>query len=357
MKKLLITFLLFSYTISGVSQKKENFKIFENSKNWKQEIIKFPIDWAPKLKLTGFEELLFSPKWKDSKSDEFWSLLIGWKVNTASSLPLKDIKYNLHSYFDGLMKPNHWTQKFPEPIVHLRKTKNGFYGTMTFFDGFHTGKAIIVNILGEQKFHKEYHKSIITFRLSPKNFQHKIWKNLTSIKIKKDEFDLIDLDSTWGKEVLRFPARHMDYVGVGEVRFPPKRGWIKPEHPFFWSYTYAWSIDVNREIPAKELEIDLVKYFNSLNRIDMKAKTDEKYSSAKISKIKKGKFVTYYKGTVKIFDRFATNKMITLNVLIESYYCTKKEKTNILFKFSPKDFNHSTWHTLKEIKLLTNLCQ
>jgi len=30
-----------------------------------------------------------------------------------------------------------------------------------------------------------------------------------------NEFNLIKLDSTWGQEVLRFPARDMDYIGVG----------------------------------------------------------------------------------------------------------------------------------------------
>ena len=68
----------------------------------------------------------------------------------------------------------------------------------------------------------------------------------------KGEFNLIALDSTWGQEVIRFPARHMDYVGVDEVRFPPKRGWIQPKHDFFWSYTYAWSIGVTRKPPVKE---------------------------------------------------------------------------------------------------------
>lgn len=177
----------------------------------------------------------------------------------------------------------------------------------------------------------------------------------TTIFSQKDEFNLIALDSTWGQEVIRFPARHMDYIGVGEVRFPPKRGWIKPKHDFFWSYTYAWSIDVNRKIPTKELEMDLVKYFNSLNKIDMNAKADEKYSSAVISKIKKQKSVTYYKGSVKIFDRFATNKLITLNVLIESYYSKKEKKTIILFKFSPKEFKHKVWKTLNKIKLHTSV--
>jgi hypothetical protein len=171
----------------------------------------------------------------------------------------------------------------------------------------------------------------------------------------KNEFNLIKLDSTWGQEVLRFPARHMDYLGVGEVRFPPK-GWIKPEHAFFWSYTYAWSINVNRKISEKELELDLVKYFNSLNKIDMKATTDKRFSSSKVTKTKKEEATTFFKGTVRIFDRFATNKMLTLNVLIESHYCKKKQQTILLFKFSPKEFTHKTWKMLNKIKLYPDLC-
>lgn len=171
----------------------------------------------------------------------------------------------------------------------------------------------------------------------------------------KNEFNLIALDSTWGQEVLRFPARNMNYLGVGEVRFPPK-GWIKPKHDFFWSYTYAWSINVNRKIPEKELELDLVKYFNSLNRVDMNATADSRYTSAKVIKIKKEKTTTFFEGSVKIFDRFATNKKLMLNVRIKSHFCKKKKKTLLLFKFSPKEFNHKVWETLNEIKLHSHLC-
>ncbi len=172
----------------------------------------------------------------------------------------------------------------------------------------------------------------------------------------KNEFNLIQLDSTWGQEALRFPARNMDYVGVGEVRFPPK-GWINPEHDNFWSYTYAWSININREIPEKELELDLAKYFNSLNKIEMKDTVNIQYSSAKVSISKKEKATTFFKGVVRIFDRFATNKMLTLNVLIESHYCKKKQQTILLFKFSPKEFTHETWKMLNKIKLYSDFCE
>jgi len=171
-----------------------------------------------------------------------------------------------------------------------------------------------------------------------------------------NEFNLIKLDSTWGQEVLRFPARNMDYIGVGEVRFPPK-GWRNPTHKNFWSYAYAWKIDVNREIPTNELEINLVKYFNSLNHIDMDDKTNEHYTSASVLKVKKDNETTFFKGTVNIFDRFATHKMITLYVSIENRHCKKEKSTKLLFKFSPKFFTDETWSTtLKKVDLYDDLC-
>ena len=171
----------------------------------------------------------------------------------------------------------------------------------------------------------------------------------------KNEFNLIELDSTWGQEVLRFPARNMDYIGVGEVRFPPK-GWIKPEHTFFWSYTYAWSINLNNEITEKELELDLVKYFNSLNKVEMVDSTNNRKASSKVTQTKRNKSTIFFKGYIKTYDRFATNDLITLNILIESSYCEKEKKTVILFKFSPKEFEHKVWESLNEIKLYSDVC-
>jgi len=171
-----------------------------------------------------------------------------------------------------------------------------------------------------------------------------------------EEFNLIKLDSTWGQEVLRFPARKMDYIGVGDIRFPPK-GWRNPAHTFFWSYTYAWSINLNRKITTKELEIDLVKYFNSLNKVDVNDKTDKRKATATITEIKRKKSTTFFEGKVATYDRFATNKRFTLNVKIESNYCKKSKKTVLLFTFSPKEFTHEVWETLNEIELIDGFCE
>ncbi len=82
--------------------------------------------------------------------------------------------------------------------------------------------------------------------------------------------------------------------------------------------------------------------------------SNNKYSSAKVNKIRKEGDTTFFTGKANIFDRFATNKMITLHIKIESHYITKEKKTVLLFKFSPKEFKHKTWKMLEKVKLLSN---
>lgn len=172
----------------------------------------------------------------------------------------------------------------------------------------------------------------------------------------KNEFNLIKLDSTWGQEVLRFPARNIDYIGVGEVRFPPK-GWINPAHTFFWSYTYSWKVNLNRKVTAKELAGNLEKYFNDLNNIELKDKINKNLANATIDKVRTKKSTTFFEGFIKTFDRFATNKRFTLNVKIESHFCEKAKRTVILFTFSPKNFEHNVWETLDKIELIPDFCK
>ena len=151
---------------------------------WGKEIIKFPIEWAPKVELTGYEELRFAPDWKNPKSDEFWSLIMSWSVKSDSLLPIETIGRTLTGYFDGLMKPNHWAEEFPEPQLKFHtKEENNATASMIFFDGSHTGKIITVNIIVTQLWCNENGKAIIVMRFSPKGLSHNIWQTLNSIEV------------------------------------------------------------------------------------------------------------------------------------------------------------------------------
>jgi hypothetical protein len=173
----------------------------------------------------------------------------------------------------------------------------------------------------------------------------------------KEHANLIKLDSTWGQEIFPFPirfAQNIKYTGIAEVRFPPK-GWINPEDTFFWSYTYAWSINLNRKITETELASDLEKYFDGLNGVTETNNLNQK-ATAIITKIKRKGEIIFFEGKVDTYDHFATNKRFILNVKIDSHFCKKEQKTVLLFKFSPKEFTHEVWETLNKIELEKEVC-
>jgi hypothetical protein len=155
--------------------------------SWGKEVITFPISWAPKVQLSGYEELRFAPEWKNPESNDFWSLVMSWKVDANQPLTTETIVANLAGYFDGLMKPNHWAQEFPSPQVIIKDVTNEkLFLSMKFFDGFYTGKVVTVAIIATQTHCKEIQKSIINLKISPNDFDTTIWNTLNEIKLHKD---------------------------------------------------------------------------------------------------------------------------------------------------------------------------
>jgi len=186
-KSLCVAFLLSLSLLVG-AQDDTPSSIVKVDSTWSTEIIPFPVDWLPKLTIKGFEELRFAPNWSDPKHQEFWTLVMAWQLETETILPMKELQFNLNHYFTELMKPNHWATEFPDPILQLQDleaTKSGinFKGRLTFFDGFHTGKVISVNILGNQTLCDAANTSVIVFRISPQDYREAIWKELNAVVV------------------------------------------------------------------------------------------------------------------------------------------------------------------------------
>ncbi|BDS10428.1 hypothetical protein [Aureispira anguillae] len=170
--------------------------------------------------------------------------------------------------------------------------------------------------------------------------------------------DLLETDSTWGKELFKFPihfAQEINYQGIEEAKFP--KGWGDADHPNFWSYVFAWDIDLKEELTEKKLEANLQLYFDGLMSVVNKDKERVLPKTTALF-LKKGtsNHISRYVGKVKIFDVFSTQKNLILNVLVEQYYCEQKKKSVVIFKFSPKEFGHATWLKLENVRLHTNIC-
>ncbi len=169
-------------------------------------------------------------------------------------------------------------------------------------------------------------------------------------KAAQDTLDLLVTDSIWGKEIFTFPirfAQDINYKGIEEAQFP--EGWSKKESPNFWSYVFVWDIEGDKVNSVKKLEADLKTYFDGLmNSSNTITQFSRKESFSNISS---------YVGKVSFFDNLRTKEIISLNVHVEKQYCKKTDKSIIVFRFSPKEFNHKVWNTLEKVILRANACE
>lgn len=170
----------------------------------------------------------------------------------------------------------------------------------------------------------------------------------------EEYLNLLVADNTWDKEIIKFPisfAQEIKFTGYEDLRFPP--GWAKKDSPEFWSYMWAWSLNDIRELTEKELETNVQLYFDGLMGIN-----NSELTKTIALFIKKEAFNgNQYVGKVKTFDTRFTNKPMTLNVLVENFYCESENKTVIVFRFSPKDFTDDVWSKLKTVKLKDGFCE
>lgn len=175
---------------------------------------------------------------------------------------------------------------------------------------------------------------------------------------KNKEVNLIQADSTWGKEIIKIPfwfAPKINYQGNEDIRFA--KGWEDKESPGFWALAFAWDMNLMTKPTAEFFEDNLKLYYDGLMKVvneDTKLKIQKTKATFSERKTKKG--ITYFKGIVETYDAFTTKKMITLNVTIENHYCKKTKKYIPFFRFSPKDFTHKIWTELQKLKLQKNIC-
>ena len=172
---------------------------------------------------------------------------------------------------------------------------------------------------------------------------------------------LLEADTAvWGKEDFKFPlgfAREIEYTGIEEAYFP--KGWKLVDSDDFWSYAFVWKIDHDTRLTEKELERDLKMYFDGLMDMKRNGSKEAGILTSTTLVVEKGSFsdVSFYLGKIKTFDRFTTNKPMTLHVSIEQSHCEETEKAIIFFRFSPKEFDHRIWKKLNTLKLSTTVCE
>jgi hypothetical protein len=166
--------------------------------------------------------------------------------------------------------------------------------------------------------------------------------------------ELLKTPENWGKEVFEFPlsfAQDIPYSGYEEARFPV--GWGKQDSSMFWTYAFAWHIDVSKPVSAHDLEINLQHYFDGLMRLRSPEDAPGTfYSTALFLPQKASRFI----GKVKTVDQFFTKKSMLLYATVDVRYCKNKKQALLLFRFSPQAFDSPVWKRLEQVKFLPGGC-
>lgn len=158
--------------------------------NWRNELFAFPLEFAPEIDLVGFEDVLFAPGWADTKSDEFWTYHFTWFVDFKESMSVNFLEKNLVLYYDGLTNAILKGNKDQGPIVIpdvslclFIKTQTGFKGKMRVFDPFFTKDYVELYVMIKEALCNTTKKHIVSFDISPKEFDHKVWQGFNGIKV------------------------------------------------------------------------------------------------------------------------------------------------------------------------------
>lgn len=165
---------------------------------WSKEIIPFPIHFAPEIKWEGYEDAQFFPGWGKQESPEFWSYMFSWNINETISLTPNELENYLEFYFDGLMAiVNKDIGKVLPPTNavlldgSLKEENSTSIGKIKVYDSFRTKKVITLNVMTNTHNCPEQQGTIIVFRFSPQDFDHRVWTQLKAVGFLNDACDFM----------------------------------------------------------------------------------------------------------------------------------------------------------------------
>lgn len=164
---------------------------FSIPEGWTTEHIPFPIDFAPGIHYTGFEDLRFANRWEDILSDEHWCYSFVWWLDGKPVIDAETLQQNMTEYYAGLVKRNISERSIPAvkvvPTVAMIKkteTMNGdtetFTGTISMLD-YIAQNPMVLNCLIHIKNCTTEKNTVVLFEISPRPFDHDLWKQLNKL--------------------------------------------------------------------------------------------------------------------------------------------------------------------------------
>lgn len=192
-----LTLLLCTLSVLYASAQEERaLGVFTSDTNWIEEIIPFPLGFAPKIEYDGYEDLRFATQWNDSSHEAFWTYTFAWHVKSFEELDEHKLETKIKYYYDGLMTAVNKKKGFevPETIVLFTKANTeestvDYIGKIRVHDSFHSERIIILRIKVKIYPCNLNDSATIVFRISPQDFDHHIWNRFNEIQLRSEHCD------------------------------------------------------------------------------------------------------------------------------------------------------------------------
>ena len=163
-----------------------------NAPGWRQEVLLFPLDFAPDFNYYGFEDLRFAPEWGKAESDEKWAYTLVWWLDRPYAFDENILKKNLESYFTGLSHRRAVADKtdvtlFIPAQANVRKAELSpgdlatYSGSLHFFDAHVTKKPGDLYFKIHLKSCSDKQKTILLIEVSAFPTTQPVWAKLDKI--------------------------------------------------------------------------------------------------------------------------------------------------------------------------------
>lgn len=171
----------------------------------------------------------------------------------------------------------------------------------------------------------------------------------------------ITVPAGWRGEQIPLPpsfAREMQFKGIEEARFSP--GMFQEKSNSFFSYFFVFKLDPGTELTQKNIERELLTYYQGLSSTIFKSRKKEIDTSGFTCKLTKATPVdpqkiypqglTEYAAQVNWTEPFVTRKPQALNLIIQTW-TDKSTGTGYLFAcVSPQEYKANIWQTMRNIR-------
>lgn len=180
-----------------------------------------------------------------------------------------------------------------------------------------------------------------------KKFIFFIWFASVSItNIAQEKETILNTPSDWQVEIIPFPidfAPEIPFTGIEDLRFAPN--WYDSTQADYWTYTFAWYIDIYKAMNTEILEEAFNQYYDGLMGVTAPNSKLEK-TETHFKKTKEG-----FEGQMRTYDRLFSKSYIHLNIKVYESFCTQINKQIVWCNVSIKPYDHSTWKIFDQISL------